>query len=329
MGDWCCRRTKEGELAGFSSRGIPREERLSDDNPLNDNAAPTITAPGSGRAFDSNIGRFTSDIISVRSTSNLTANGLTADTEIPISALPFYTQISGTSMSTPFVAGVVALMLDADPTLTVDEIKQILVDTASRMPGYQDHEVGAGYVNAYAAVDKVFNRSRAYKNFQNVSFNTKFGEERPAQQNFHIDFNPVVSGPTSANARTFTVEPGMNVLDVYATVDTAAEEGTGNLVGIKITSPSGLSYSTAIEYPVIGTDARQIVVQNPEPGTWTLEVRGARGLTAAQAVSSPIQAAAPGPVDGTVTQIKYILPTIPDISDMLWKQKLKKQLRAA
>jgi serine protease AprX len=59
--------------------------------------------------------------------------------------------------------------------------------------------------------------------------------------------------------------------------------------------------------------ARQIVVQNPEAGTWTLEVRGARGLTAAQAVSSPVQLAAPGPVDGNVTQIKYILPNIPDI----------------
>ena len=105
----------------------------------------------------------------------------------------------------------------------------------------------------------------------------------------------------------------MNVLDVFATVDTAAEEGTGNLVGMRITAPDGTFYSTAIEYPVIGTDKRQIVVQNPMAGTWTLEIRGARGLTAAQGVSSPIQIAAPGPVDGNVTQIKYILPIISDI----------------
>jgi serine protease AprX len=306
--------SKEGMLADFSSRGTPRAERLSDENPLNDNDAPTLVAPGTGRAFESNASKFTSAMASVRSTLNLTANGLTADTELPPGMVPFYTQISGTSMATPYVAGVVALMLDADPTLTPDEIKQILIDTASKMPGYEDYEVGAGFVNAYAAVDKVFNRSKPYRSFQNADFNTVFGEERPAQQTFHIDFDPASSGPASTNATSFTVDSGMNVLDVSAEVDTAANEGTGNLVGIRITSPSGASFSTAIDYPVIGSTKRQIVVNNPEAGTWTLEVRGARGLTAAQQVSSPIQIAAPGPVDGRIVQVKYILPNIGDLA---------------
>ncbi|MBV9210456.1 MAG: S8 family serine peptidase [Acidobacteria bacterium] len=307
--------TKDGMLADFSSRGLPREERLSDGNPMNDNEAPTLTAPGNGRYFASSLERygFTSDIVSVRASTNLTANGLNADAELPPGMIPFYTQISGTSMATPFVAGTVALMLDADPTLTPDEIKQILIDTATSMPGYQDYEVGAGYINSYAAVDKVFNRSKAYSNFSNPTFNTQFGEQRPAAQPFHIDFSPEASGPDSTNATTFTVEEGINVVDVFATVDNLAEAGTGNLVGIRITSPSGVNYSTAIEYPVIGSSAREITVDNPEAGTWRLEVRGARGLTAAQQVSSPIQVASPGPVDGNVTQIKYILPRISDI----------------
>jgi serine protease AprX len=307
--------TKEGMLADFSSRGLPREERLGDNNPNNDNAAPTITAPGTGRYFESSLSRFgfTTDIVSVRASTNLTANGLTADTEIPAGLIPFYTQISGTSMATPFAAGVVALMLDADPTLKPDEIKQILTETATKMPGYQDFEAGAGYINAYAAVDKVFNRSKGYKNFAAPTFNAQFGEERPAPQNFHIDFSPEASGATSTNATQFNVQPGMSVLDVFATVDNAAQQGTGNLVGIRVTSPSGVNYSTAIEYPVIGSSAREVVVQNPEAGTWTLEVRGARGLTAAPQASSPVQVASPGPVDGTVTQVKYVLPNIPDI----------------
>ncbi|HEX8287661.1 MAG TPA: S8 family serine peptidase [Pyrinomonadaceae bacterium] len=307
--------TKEGVLAEFSSRGTPREERLANEDPNDDFDAPTITAPGEGRVFSgSNPHGFTASIVSTRSTSNLVANGLTDDTEIAPGMVPFYTQIQGTSMATPFVAGTIALMLDADPTLSPDEIKNILTATATKMPGKADWEVGAGYLNAYAAVDKVFNRSRNYKSFQQESFNTAFGEERPAQQSFHIDFNPAVSGADSVNAKTFTVEAGMNVLDVFANVDTALEGGDGNLVGIRVTSPSGVSYSTAIDYPVIGSAARQIVVQNPESGTWTLEVRGARGLTAAPQASSPVQLASPGPVDGTVTQIKYILPNIPDIA---------------
>ena len=307
--------TKEGTLADFSSRGTPRADRLNDNDPLNDGDAPTITAPGTGRAFESNAGRFTSAIAATRSTLNLTANGLDADTELPIGMIPFYTQISGTSMATPFVAGVAALMLDADPTLTPDEIKQIITETATRMPGYEDYEVGAGYVNAYAAVDKVFNRSKNYASLQDVSFNAQFGEERLTPEQFHIDFDPSASGTNSVNSTSFTVAENINVLDVTATVDTIAEESTGNLVGIRLTAPDGTAYSTAIDFPVIGSNKREVVVDNPQAGTWTLEVRGARSLAAAPQASSPTQLAAPGPVDGRIQQIRYTLPNIADIQD--------------
>jgi serine protease AprX len=305
--------SKEGDLADFSSRGVRRDIRLSNEDPNDDFNAPTITAPGTGRIYETNAGKFTSAIVSVRSTVNLTANGLDADADLPLAHIPFYTQISGTSMATPYISGVIALMLDADPTLSPYDIREILTSTATKMPGREEWEVGAGFVNAHAAVDKVFNRSKPYRNIQDAMYNAVFDMEHSPVQNFHIDFSPEVSGPTSANARTFTVEPGMNVLDVFATVDTIADEGTGNLVGLRITSPSGVNHSTAIDFPVIGSDKRQIVVQDPEPGTWTLEIRGARGLTAAQQVSSPMQIAAPGPVDGTITQTRFILPLISDI----------------
>ena len=305
--------SKEGDLADFSSRGIRREIRLSNEDPNDDFNAPTITAPGTGRIYETNAGKFTAAMVSTRSTLNLTANGLDADTELPAAHIPFYTQISGTSMATPYIAGVVALMLDADPTLSPDQIREILTSTATKMPGREEWEVGAGFVNAHAAVDKVFNRAKPYRNIQDATYNVVFGEERPPVQNFHIDFSPEVSGPASANSRAFTVQAGINVLDVFATVDTIAGEGTGNLVGMRITAPSGATYSTAIDFPVIGSDKREIVVQNPEPGTWTLEIRGARSLNAAPQASSPTQLALPGPVDGDVTQTRFILPVIADI----------------
>lgn len=310
--------TKEGMLAGFSSRGIPREERLSDADPTNDNDAPTLTAPGTGRFFEGSLARygFTSDMVSARATGNFGASsGLTADAELPPGMIPFYTQISGTSMATPFVAGVVALMLDVDPTLTPDEIKDILTDTATKMPGYQDYEVGAGYINAYAAIDKLNNRSKNFQNFSNVTFNAQFSEERPPSETFHIDFDPSVSGAGSANSVNFTVQPGMNQLSITAEVDTLAGGGLGNFVGLRLWSPSGATFGGgSIPTPGLGTNVREVIVQNPEAGVWRMEVRGASGLNAAPGVSSPTQIAAPGPVDGTISQVRYILPVIPDIS---------------
>jgi serine protease AprX len=307
--------SKEGQLADFSSRGTPKSERLANSDPLDDFDAPTITAPGTGRVFETFADRFTTDIVSTRSTSNITSNGTTADAELPPGMIPFYTQISGTSMATPFVAGTIALMLDADPTLTPDEIKQIITETATRMPGYEEWEVGAGYLNAYAAVDKVFNRNKQYGNFQDFNFNLQIEEERVAQQTFNINYDPVATpGAGSPNSITFTVEEDLNVLDIYGTANTDPETGETNVVGLVAYDPDGKSYSSGINLPILDSTVRQIIVKNPKPGTWRLEVRGARGLAAVDGVSLPTSGAAlPGPVEGTISQIKFNIPVIPDI----------------
>lgn len=307
--------TKEGGLATFSSRGLPKDERLGNADPNDDYDAPTIVAPGTGREFESNAGKFTAAYISARSKTNLFANGLTDDTEIPVAFVPFYTQISGTSMACPYVAGVVALMLDADPTLSPDEIKMILTQTASRMPGYDEFEIGAGYVNAYAAVDKVFNRTKNYGTFVTPVFNAQFTVSGPPAEQVHVDYNPAaLPGPGSANARNFTVQAGMSVLDVFAVFDTALNTGDGNTIGILLTDPAGNRYSSGIALPILDGNTRQVVVKNPMEGQWLLEVRGIRGLTAVPNFSLPTSGAAlPGPVDITITQKQFTLGFIPDI----------------
>ncbi len=59
---------------------------------------------------------------------------------------------SGTSMAGPHVAGIVALMREANPDLEVNTIKQILLDTAidEGDPG-EDNDYGFGFVDAFAA----------------------------------------------------------------------------------------------------------------------------------------------------------------------------------
>ena len=197
----------------------------------------------------------------------------TADTELSPALIPFYTQMSGTSMATPFTAGVVALMLDADPTLTPDEIKQILIDTATRMPGYADHEVGAGYLNAHAAVDKVFNRNKAYASRQEASFNAVLTRDNIPAQNFHIDFDPTVNGTASTNARPFTVEPNVSVLKARATVDLVSEPGATNVVGLRLWAPDGTVYSPTFALNST-SNVREGIVNDPIPGTWYVEARG-------------------------------------------------------
>lgn len=68
-----------------------------------------------------------------------------------------YNTISGTSMATPHATGVVALMLSANPELTVSQVRQILTGTArveSHMGAVPNNAYGAGIIDAYAAVTR-------------------------------------------------------------------------------------------------------------------------------------------------------------------------------
>jgi Subtilisin-like serine proteases len=60
--------------------------------------------------------------------------------------------MSGTSMASPQVAGAVALMLQANPTLTPNLVKAILMYTAQPLAGYNLFEQGAGELNIEGAV---------------------------------------------------------------------------------------------------------------------------------------------------------------------------------
>ncbi len=64
-----------------------------------------------------------------------------------------YSYYDGTSMATPHVAGVVALMRQAAPNIEVNTIKQILMDSALDFgtPG-EDNNFGWGFIDAYEAV---------------------------------------------------------------------------------------------------------------------------------------------------------------------------------
>ena len=62
---------------------------------------------------------------------------------------------SGTSQATPCVAGVIALMLEKNSNLTPAQISQIIEETATSKPETKNNRVGAGVVNALAAVNSI------------------------------------------------------------------------------------------------------------------------------------------------------------------------------
>lgn len=190
--------TKEGGLASFSSRGLPANQRTgdavaNDGTHYNPNLynLPAITAPGTGREFpfdgpydptqtattfvagastvnpDTVGKKFYSDIISTLAKTGTAARG-TNDQEFPTPYQANYTMISGTSMACPFVAGTCALLLSVNPSLTPAQIKNILQATATHLPDYQDYQVGAGFLNVYAAVDMAFNPTKPYASFNRI-----------------------------------------------------------------------------------------------------------------------------------------------------------------
>jgi serine protease AprX len=65
-----------------------------------------------------------------------------------------YKYVDGTSFAAPIVSSVVAQMLEANPNLTPQQVKRILISTAERLPHYEVDRQGWGVINPRRAVEK-------------------------------------------------------------------------------------------------------------------------------------------------------------------------------
>lgn len=131
--------TVGGAPASFTSIGPLHNETMK----------PDIAAPGVNVA--SSISSYTDAAYTAVST--ITFNGKNYD----------FARFSGTSMATPCVAGIVSLILDANPNLSSQQVKNIIKTTA-RLDNYTGTIVapgntkwGMGKINAYAAVKLALN----------------------------------------------------------------------------------------------------------------------------------------------------------------------------
>jgi serine protease AprX len=235
-----------GRLADFSSRGDFGSR----------NYRPTLVAPGT-------------NVVSLRASgTNITGTtGLPADAQgLSATEIPYYTTASGTSFSAPQVSGTIALMLDANPSLTPAQVRDILQRTATPLPPYYQHEVGAGALNTHAAVLQA-----AFPGRQIGLFRAVMGRN---QVRFVKDPTQIFSG-TLMPGGTFEARLGVPSAAVLASTDIAwGPILSTNDLALKTIDPTGkqAAESNYLNLPGLTGKRERTLVSIPAAGTWRARV---------------------------------------------------------
>jgi len=138
-----------------------------------------------------------------------------------------YTIMSGTSMSTPMVSGVVALILSKNPGLSPEQIKNVLKETAKDL-GEDKNIQGAGRVDAYLSFTKASGlepQSEEEKQKKTEEANKKEAEET-AKESGEIDESKKVDEDTRNNQKYYVVrgdkqdENKIKIIEVWVNADT-------------------------------------------------------------------------------------------------------------
>lgn len=239
---------QNGKLADFSSRGAFGSSLFH----------PTLVAPG--------VSNISLRATGVNATGTLGVAGADS-TRLAPADLPFYTTASGTSFSAPQVTGVIALMLEANPNLTPAQVREILQRTATPMPEYYQHEVGAGMLNAYAATLSAAFPAR------------RIGMWRAAQDHNAVRFGTsqmqvfngsAIPGSTSDTGITIPA----NALYASVQIGWGPLWSTNNLA-LSLVDPAGIRRASSDGLNLPGLDGKResTLLNNPAAGTWHVQVK--------------------------------------------------------
>jgi len=256
----------QGHLAGFSSRGDAG-------SPL---FRPTLVAPGV-------------DTVSLRASSPVNVTGTTGlktdSQQLSPTEIPYYTTASGTSFSAPQVAGVIALMLEANPNLTPAQVRDILQRSATPLPPYYTFEVGAGMLNAQAAVLEAAFPQRRFGQWRGTAYQGQVQLTNSAPQVFVGAVSPTVPSESS-----FTLPANA----IFASVQVAWGDILNQVnLNLAVLDSRGVkqSESTAENQPGLTGRRQRAFVGAPTDNTWKVRIAETPGsLTTIQGYIGVVQA---------------------------------------
>lgn len=299
--------TKAGTLAATSSRGriaggvyevtIGNETFTVEDR-------PTVVAPGTAIAAPRAL-----------ATADATGNiGFQNELEVLGPELaPFYSIKSGTSMAAPHVAGLVAILLEANPDLGWRDVKAILKATATNMSGYEPWEVGAGHANIEAAVAMALGMRSDFGLANNLTRPGGFNAnatvtESPVVNTYSIPFMPAPRGQTGSVQ--FDLGPEV------AVVTARWQQPTGSpcTCAVVLIDPDGKSYGSGIAQPVL---APIVSAAAPgKPGRWTVTMRGIGAVSGVAIDPLQLTNGVAGPGTANVTVRTYVTEGFTGLTDI-------------
>jgi serine protease AprX len=199
------------------------------------------------------------------------------------SELPYYTTASGTSFSAPQVAGTIALMLEANPNLTPANVRDILQRSATPLAPYYQHEVGAGMLNAHAAVIQAAFPERKVGIWRAVLDRGQVSFANEPVKTFNGTVLPLGTFETTvqvpADTLMASIQIGWGPITSLNDLSLAVYDPAGNL----------RAQSNTVNLPGLTGKTERVSLNLPSAGTWKIKVRNPFLLSTSQQFSGVVQ----------------------------------------